>query len=420
MAEQDPRPLDVLHISLSDSEGGAAKAAYAVHAALRRAGHRSRLLVRRRATEDADVHEVQPLPVWESRRRRVAARLRPARETLPTPTATFNFDLRQDFDERGLFGFEGVDVVCVHRITRFLTVEQLRRVHDHYARPLVWLLHDQSPVTGGCHFSLGCDGFTRSCGRCPQLRSEHADDHTHVVWERKRRLLAELPLTFVGQSSDALRWVERSSLFGGHRTALIPQPVDHDVFRPVDPAGARERLSLPREAKVVLLGAGDLAVPRKGIRHAVAALRALDTRLREQVHLLVAGKKGEWIFEQTGLPGTYVGLLHDDLALALLYQASDAYLSPSLGDSGPLMVSESLLCGRPVVAFRVGVAPDLITAPELGALAEPGDEAGLAAGLADVLTRPRTAETERRCRGAAEGTSPGRVAAAYVELLRSL
>lgn len=410
--------MKVLHLATSDGgEGGAAKAARAVHAALRAAGHESRMLVRQKRSDDPDVRELAPLPVWESRRRRVAARLRPTR-SLPEATATFNFDLPQDFDERSLLDAGTPDVICVHRITRFLTVRQLALVHQAYGRPLVWLLHDQFPVTGGCHFSMDCDGFTRACGCCPQLRSSDPNDPTHELWLRKQDHLAALPITFVGQSREALRWVERSSLFAGRRAELIRQPIDADVFRPYDRAHARDLLRVPRDARVVLLGSWDLRVARKGTRHAVEALRLLDDDLRRDLWVLAVGKYPETL-EGIGLPTRWVGVLHDDLALAPLYAAADVFVSPSLADSGPMMVAEALLCGRPVVAFEVGLAADLVAGDSIGRLAAPADTRGLAAGIALVLRAGSDGRDEER-RAAAAGCAPAHVAAAYAELFRSL
>ena len=411
--------MKVLHLATADGgEGGAAKAAHALHRALLDAQYDSRMLVRRKLSDDATVRAVRPQTSWGSRRRRVRERVRPPRP-LPEATATFNFDLQESFDERSLFEDERPDVIVVHRITRFLTIRQLARVHCHHRVPLVWLLHDQFPVTGGCHFSLDCDGYTRSCGSCPQLRSSEPDDETHELWLRKQHELASLPIAFVGQSRDALGWVERSSLFAGRRAELIRQPIDVDAFRPHDRRAARDVLRIPVDARVVMLGAGDLRVPRKGTKYAVDALRLLDDDARRDLWVLAVGKGGGTLADDTGLPTRWLGQLHDDLALALAYAAADVFVSPSLADSGPLMVAESLLCGRPVVAFALGLAADLIVDDTLGRLAPPGDARVLADGIAAVLRADAPGGEEVR-RSVALDCSPDRVAAAYERLFRSL
>lgn len=384
------------------------------------------MLVRRKLSIDPTVHEVRPAPRWESRRRRVRSRLPVVNPRLPQPTETFNFDLVQDFDARSLFDFPvRPDVVCLQRITRFLTVQQIRDLYERYRRPLVCVMHDQQPVTGGCAFAYDCDGFKHQCGRCPQLRSSDPEDASNRLWLRKREHLGDLPVTFVGQSSDAVRWVEESSLFRNHASILLPVPVDGEIFRPVDPTGARARLGIPPDAKVVFVGAAYLKGRRKGASFAIEALDRISSmagaeELRSSLFVLAVGDGGEDLVEAAPFPGKALGLLHDDLALALLFQASDVFLSPSLADSGPMMVTESLLCGRPVVAFAAGVAADLISSPETGSLVATGDVEGLALGLLDALGRDRGEQNEEACRAAALGYSYERAGASWVAFFRSL
>lgn len=418
--------LRVLHFATSDLDGGAARGGYRTHSALRRVGVDSQMLVRRKLSIDPTVREVAPIPRWESRRRRVRARLPFVNPRLPQPTETFNFDLPQDFDRRSLFEFSvRPDVVCLQRITRFLTVRQIRLLYEHYRCPLVWVMHDQSAVTGGCAFSYDCDGFTQQCGRCPQLRSSDPEDASRKLWLRKDRQLADVPLTFVAQSTDAVGWVKRSSLFANRESVLVPQAVDAEIFRPADRAGARARLGIPADAKVVFVGAAYLKGRRKGAEFAVEALGRLKEtpeakEIRNRLFVLAVGDGGVELVDAAPVPGKALGLLHDDLALALLFQASDVFLSPSLADSGPMMVTESLLCGRPVVAFEAGVAADLVTSAETGALVPLRDAEGLAVALVETLTREDGHREETACREAASAYSYERAGAAYAELFRSL
>ena len=420
MNDASRAPLRVLNFSLSDAQGGAARAAYRTHSALLRAGADSRLLVRDRHSSDPTVELVDAIPRWESRKRRLAAKL-PLRRSTPEPTATFNFDEPQAFDERSLFRAGDVDVVSFHRITRFLTVRQMRAISERYGCPLVWVVLDQQPVTGGCHYSLDCDRYTARCGQCPQLRSAEPGDASRRLWERKHRLLTDLPIVFIAPSSDTDRWVRTSSLFGGHRVERIPLPIDAGVFRPVDRRAVREILGLPGDAKVVLLAAAALHASRKGTRHGTEAVRRLfedgDPATRERLFLLTAGVGSDETLQEAGVRGRSIGLVSDELSLALLYQAADVFLSPSVADAGPMMVPEALLCGTPVVGFALGYARDLVVSPQTGAVAPPGDVAALARGLRETLAlEPRP----DACRDAAIEFAAERVAAAHLDLYRSL
>lgn len=68
--------------------------------------------------------------------------------------------------------------------------------------------------------------------------------------------------------------------------------------------------------------------------------------------------------------------------------AADAVLVTSLWESGPLVASEALMLGRPLISTPVGFVPRLVTDGESGRLAPVGDAAALAAAVEDVLRDP--------------------------------
>jgi len=403
------RPLRILHFSTGDSAGGAAQAALRLHAALADAGHDSRMIVRQKGSGRADVLEVPPyVNPWRARARRLLRRRRPA-----APPA-FNLDVTPDI-RRDLFYSAGeVDVIVLHSITRLLTVREIRSIHEHYRAPLVWALADQAALTGGCHYSYDCDGYTARCGRCPQLGSEREDDRSRTVLERRLELLSPLPIVFVAASSGVEDWVRRSAAFGRHRVERIPAISDDRVFRPFDRRAARDLLEVPQDAFVVLLGAGNLVHPRKGVvEYALPALRLLD---EPRLYALTVGARGDEL--ELPCPSRALGPLSDPVAIALAYQAADAYLCPTVADAGPLMIPESLLCGTPVVAFDVGYAVDLVRDGETGYVVRSRDPSDLAAALHALLGR--SGEMSAACRAAPAHHAPARVVDAHVRLYRSL
>jgi glycosyltransferase involved in cell wall biosynthesis len=414
-------PLRILHFSTADTTGGAAQAAYRLHLALEGAGHDSSMIVRQKTSGSADVEEVQPyLPRWRGRLRRLRRALHVPQEDLSSPPPAFNLDVTPDIRRDRFYARHGIDVIVLHSITRLLTVAEIRQIHDHYGVPIVWQLADQAPLTGGCHYSYDCDGYTHRCGRCPQLASERDDDRSRTVWNRKQDQLSELPIVFVAASSPAAEWVRASSVFGHHRVERIPCITDTRVFRPTDRNAARDLLDVPRDARVVLLGAGALLHPRKGVAtFAPPALTALRDLGERDVFVLAVGGGGAELLPQLPFPGRALGMLHDDLAIALAYQAADVYLCPSIADAGPLMVPESLLCGTPVVAFDVGYAVDLVRDGETGALIRSRAPGDLALGLREVLARDRGSWRDA-CRDVALHHAPEAVADAHIRLYREL
>lgn len=193
-------------------------------------------------------------------------------------------------------------------------------------------------------------------------------------------------MTWLTVSTQSTKEVRGSGLWSArHRQAQVLLGQDEAVYRPAPATAARQVLGLPEDARVIVFGCFNLADPRKGMGQLLEALQVLRERLDEaqaaRVLLLTLGNAAA--FGDAALPFRWhhLGRLYDDRSVALAYQAGDVFACPSLDDVGPMMVNEAYACGRPVVAFRQGVAPDIILGQGDGYLAELGDAADFAEGL---------------------------------------
>jgi D-inositol-3-phosphate glycosyltransferase len=93
--------------------------------------------------------------------------------------------------------------------------------------------------------------------------------------------------------------------------------------------------------------------------------------------------------------------------LARAYQAADFFVSPSTNETGPMMAGEAMACGRPLIAYPIGIAPDLVVPGLNGTLVEPvGDVAALALAIRDYAEMP-AAQLAARQQAAAD--SAGRI-----------
>jgi glycosyltransferase involved in cell wall biosynthesis len=71
--------------------------------------------------------------------------------------------------------------------------------------------------------------------------------------------------------------------------------------------------------------------------------------------------------------------------VADLLRASDVFVLPSLAEGFALSLIEALAAGLPVVATRVGGAPEVIENGVNGYLVPPGDPAALARAVVEIL-----------------------------------
>lgn len=414
--------MRVALLNTYDINGGAARAMHRLHVGLGRIGITRTLYVARAWGDDPDMVVVKPdtsdeLVDWRRREAEVRGEEEPY-ESLRGYT-TFHSDLAaraQLLEER----LAPVDVLNLHW-TRGLVDWPTFMAARHAGQALVWTLHDQQAITGGCHYAGTCDGFMNACGHCPVLGSDRSDDLSARVLARKQQALASLraPLHVVTPSRWMATEAGRSRLFADRPIHVVPNGLDTFLFRPVDPAPIRQRLGILPTEKVVLFIAHLLDDARKGYDLLRTGLEALA--VRDGIVLVTVGQ-GK-VQAPAGIRTISIGPVHDDDDLVPLYAMADLLAAPSSQDNYPNTVLEALACGTAAIGLPTGGMPDLLGLDERGRIAKGTDAATFAAALADALADPvRLAAWGRAGRAFVEREctlerQAGRYATLYAEAL---
>lgn len=169
--------------------------------------------------------------------------------------------------------------------------------------------------------------------------------------------------------------------------------VDTDRFCPGDRQEARRRLGLAGE-EPLLLWVGNM-VPVKGLDVLLEACRLLRAEGRRFRLALVGdgplrSRLEAQAAESLGATVLFAGAAaHHDLPD--WYRAADLTVLSSRSEGIPNVLLESLACGTPFVATRVGSIPELTDDPQ-GDLAPPQDSGALAAVIARRLEQPGRAK----------------------------
>ncbi|MGB2753739.1 MAG: glycosyltransferase [Phycisphaerae bacterium] len=172
------------------------------------------------------------------------------------------------------------------------------------------------------------------------------------------------------------------------RIHVIPNGVDTEVFSPKDKAWARGELGLPLEGRL-LVTVGHLK-PSKGHGEVVQALAGLPRDIRL---VIVGGEAQSGYRRELMALASRLGVADRVLLtgkqpyerIPLYFSAADLSVLASYREGCPNVVLESLACGTPVVATRVGAVPDLLTPGRNGAIVPVGDAEALAGALRDTL-----------------------------------
>lgn len=195
-----------------------------------------------------------------------------------------------------------------------------------------------------------------------------------------------------------------------NKIRVVPNGVDSERFHNSNREEARKRLSLPLNGQLIV-SVGAL-IPLKGHELLIRAFSRIATE-RGNARLCILGEgpnrsELEQLIAKLGLEGRIqLRGKRPNEELPLWFNAADMSCLASTREGWPNVITESLACGTPVVATRVGGIPEILHSPELGVLTEQSEES-LAAGLEQALskkwdrreisrvTRERTWETVAR------------------------
>lgn len=174
------------------------------------------------------------------------------------------------------------------------------------------------------------------------------------------------------------------------RAHVIPHGANAYLFGVESRESARRRVGVGTSSKLIL-AVGRL-LPVKGFNYLLQALPSLQTG---GTQLVVVGD-GPQRRELEALAHTipydrirFLGATGRE-ELALWYAAADVVTIPSvpargIADTGPIVLMEAMAAGRPVVATRVGMAPDVVRNGENGYLLDSADPAGLSVAIDKAL-----------------------------------
>jgi D-inositol-3-phosphate glycosyltransferase len=226
---------------------------------------------------------------------------------------------------------------------------------DHWGVPLVSTFHTLAQLKN-------------------RVAESAAEREQTVRYEIERRTMA---------GSDrvvALTAIDRQQIIRHYQTHspidVIPGGVDLDRFAPLPRALARARLGLGPDQKVLLfVGRIQRLKGLEVLVRAFGRLGDLDARL-----LVVGGQPGssheareisrlEHLVARLGIGDRtrFVGAVAHE-QLPLYYSAADVTVMPSSYESFGLVAVESLACGTPVVATRVGGLTSIVHDGETGLL----------------------------------------------------
>ena len=285
------------------------------------------------------------------------------------------------------------DAIIVLFANKFINAKNIFELSEKTNATVFWMMFDMAPLTGGCHYAWDCKGYQKNCGNCPGLFSTNPYDVSYENISFKRDYLNKTKIEILAASEWQFEQAKRSSLFENNAIHKVLLSVDSNIFKPVDKVSLRLKLNINANRKILFFGSVGLTEKRKGMYYLIESLKLLkqkadrnNNNLTNDIVLLIAGREVEQIVDSLPFEYHYLGMVNNTYGIASAYQAADVFVCPSVEDSGPMMINQSIMCGTPVVSFEMGVAFDLVITGETGYRAKYKNIDDLAQGILNILT----------------------------------
>jgi glycosyltransferase involved in cell wall biosynthesis len=375
--------MKILIVSSSDVKGGAARAALRLHNAFLSSNLNSHFLCQHKASDNKNV--IQRSSFFS----RLIDMFRPkldvlfARILYRHTSHIFSSAILSNkwlVDEINRIS---PDVVNLHWVNGgMFSLADILKIKA----PIVWTLHDNWLLTGGCHVFRECDKYISKCGNCPILQSSEDNDLSAKNLVRKKLFLSELNrinrLHLICLSQWLYRSSERASITRGIKKSVIGNPIDTTIFFNTSKAIAKTKLGV-KPNKLVIFGAlSPTDDSNKGFKYLVEAL----SLVKSDFSLGVFGDSSFAYDEFFDFPVINFGRINDDQAMASIYSAADVVLVPSEQENLSNIIMESMSCSTPVVAFDIGGNSDLIKHKKNGFLATPFCVTSFSSGIDWIIS----------------------------------
>ena len=240
--------MNIIHISNSNQIGGAARAATRIHESLLDNNINSKIWVNDKVGDDSNVFSTagKYFKVLKIIKILIARFL-----TKLLKTNNPSLHSPQIFSSRWIkkINKSDADVIHLHWFQHeMISISEIPKIK----KPIVWTLHDMWGFCGAEHISYDKrwkEGYKKK----NRPKTESGFDLNLWTWKRKIKYWKK-PIHLIAPS----RWMEKavkdSFLMKDWNVTQIPNPLDIDIWKPMDKKIARNAFNLPTNLPIVLFG----------------------------------------------------------------------------------------------------------------------------------------------------------------------
>ncbi len=368
--------MKILHISFSDSKGGASIAGYNIYKAQKLNGMKVKFLCFEKFTDDDDVIEYN--------QNLFQKKLRIYKQSIDRRIIKLFINDKKNSYSTGFFGSNltkyindfDCDIVNLHWINNsMMSIKDIGKIE----KKIVWTLHDMWPFCGTEHFSY-----------LNYYRDGYSDlsklDINKFVWKKKFKNFHN-KINYISPSSWMHSCAKSSTILKNMSSKKIPYPIDFDIWKINDQISAKRKIGLNghEKEKVIIFGSErGSKIDRKNFIFLFEILKKISKKIK--IRLLVFGENKN-NYEIDGLSINYLGHILNKEFLNSIYSSGDVLAMPSKLETFGLIGIESILSGTPCVAFLNTGLEEIVEHRVNGYLSKHSDELDYENGLKWFLNK---------------------------------
>lgn len=217
--------------------------------------------------------------------------------------------------------------------------------------------------------------------------------HYHVWKTKKNALSSRSDLIVTCPSIWLANRAKNSYVFENCDVRVLYNPIDVDIFAPLDSASLnrrRDECALENRFLILFGAVGGTRNKLKGFAELLEALELLARTgsLKSKVMLGLFGGEKQGIKELHGFPVHEFGYIKSEQEMAEIYSTAHVTLVPSKLEAFGQVAAESQACGTPVIAFNTSGLKDVVIDGKTGLLAVPFSSVSLAEKIEQILNMP--------------------------------
>ena len=366
--------IKVAHVNYYENEGGAAIAVNRIIGAQKENGIDTKLVVANKKTIAADI--VGPLTTLEEIKWKILTSINRKFE---------KFEKKKKYDSNSYnlipnnfvnkINSLDIDIVNLHWIgNNLIPIKDIKKIK----KPIVWTLHDMWPYAGSEHYTIH-DRIFKGYSKSNKPETNKGFDFEKYCWNLKKKHYPK-KMKIIATSDWQFRTAKKSLLFKDYEIEKILYPLDFNFWKPINKIDSRKILNLPKDKKIILIGAERLDSYRKGFHLLYEIINGIESK---DILLIFFGKlSNKSIFNFDNIKTLFFSnLAANSIDLKILYSAADLFVAPSIQESFGITVQEAASCCLPTVCFKNNGIADTVKHHVNGYIANDADTKDFSRGI---------------------------------------